>query len=37
MGLLDGDLVGLGDGGFTEAVGPAVPGGVPMFDGEAVG
>ena len=37
VGLLEGVIVGLGDGGFLEAVGPGVPGAVPLFDGEAVG
>ena len=37
MGLLDGNSVGLVDGGFIEAVGLGVPGAVPMFDGETEG
>ena len=37
VGLLNGNVLGLRDGGFVEAVGLVVPGAVEMFDGEAVG
>jgi hypothetical protein len=37
VGLLNGNVLGLRDGGFIEAVGLVVPGAVEMFDGEAVG